>query len=71
MWTKLELKLVSTTRDTKKGFLNYVNSKRRTRDNFGLLLDRDGLFTNRNTDKKDTFKALFTSVSNTDNVRGL
>lgn len=71
MWTKLELKLVSTTRDTKKGFLNYVNSKRRTRDNFGLLLDRDGHFTNRNTDKKDTFKALFTSVSNTDNVRGL
>lgn len=52
--------------DNKKGFLNYVNSKMRTRDNFGLFLDEDSHFTNRDTDKKATFKAFFTSVFNTD-----
>jgi len=36
---RLEFKLASTQKENKKGFLKYVNSKRRIRDNIGPLLD--------------------------------
>ncbi|KAK4816037.1 hypothetical protein QYF61_011027 [Mycteria americana] len=36
---RLEFKVSSTVKDSKKGFLKYINSKRRIRDNIGLLLD--------------------------------
>ena len=44
---RLEFKLASTVKDNKKGFLKYVNSKRRIRDNMGPLLDEVGHLTNR------------------------
>ena len=48
---QLEFKLASTVKDNKKGFLKYVNRKRRIRDNIGLLLDEAGHLTNRDVDK--------------------
>ncbi|KAK4816993.1 hypothetical protein QYF61_025913 [Mycteria americana] len=59
-----EFKLSSTVKDNKKGFLKYVNSKRRIRDNIGPLLDEVGHLTNRDVDKAETFNASF-SVFNT------
>ncbi|KAK4810960.1 hypothetical protein QYF61_014432 [Mycteria americana] len=64
---RLEFKLASTVKDNKKGFLKYVNSKRRIRDNIGPLLDEVGHLTNRDVDKAETFNAFFASVFNTDN----
>ncbi|GAB0180024.1 hypothetical protein GRJ2_000467700 [Grus japonensis] len=63
---QLELKLASTVGDNKKGFFKYVNNKRRTRENIGLLLNKNGHLTNRDIDKAETFNAAFTSVFNTD-----
>ncbi|GAB0206495.1 mitochondrial enolase superfamily member 1 [Grus japonensis] len=62
---QLEFKLDSTVKDNKKGFLKYVNSKRRTRDNIGPLLDEVGHLTNRDVDKAEMFNAFFASVFNT------
>ncbi|KAK4807141.1 hypothetical protein QYF61_018482, partial [Mycteria americana] len=62
---RLEFKLASTVKDNKKGFLKSINSKRRTRDNIGLLLDEVGHLTNRDVDKAETFNAFFASVFNT------
>lgn len=45
--------------------MKYVNSKRRTADNFGLLLDKDGHFTNKGEDKAAMFNDFFASVFNT------
>ncbi|KAK4810807.1 LOW QUALITY PROTEIN: hypothetical protein QYF61_008779 [Mycteria americana] len=61
---QLELKLASTVVDNKKGFLKYVNSKRRTKENIGLLLDEVGHLTNRDEDKAEIFNAFFASVFN-------
>ncbi|GAB0202528.1 mitochondrial enolase superfamily member 1 [Grus japonensis] len=63
---QLELKLASTVGDNKKGFFKYVNNKRRTRENIGLLLNKNGHLTNRDIDKAETFNAFFASVFNTD-----
>ena len=63
---RLEFKQASTVKDNKKGFLKYVNSKRRIRDNIGPLLDEVGHLTNRHIDKVETFNAAFASVFNTD-----
>ncbi|GAB0196742.1 hypothetical protein GRJ2_002139500 [Grus japonensis] len=63
---QLELKLASTVGDNKKGFFKYVNNKRRTRENIGSLLDKNGHLTNRDIDKAETFNAFFASVFNTD-----
>ncbi|GAB0206466.1 mitochondrial enolase superfamily member 1 [Grus japonensis] len=62
---QLEFKLDSTVKDNKKGFLKYVNSKRRTRDNIGPLLDEVGHLTNRDVGKAEMFNAFFASVFNT------
>ncbi|GAB0205816.1 hypothetical protein GRJ2_003047200 [Grus japonensis] len=63
---QLELKLASTVGDNKKGFFKYVNNKRKTRENIGSLLDKNGHLTNRDIDKAETFNAFFASVFNTD-----
>jgi len=52
--------------EQQKGLFKYVNSKRRIRNNIGLLLDEIGHLTNREVDKMKTFNAFFTSVFNTD-----
>ncbi|GAB0207774.1 hypothetical protein GRJ2_003243100 [Grus japonensis] len=62
---QLEFKLASTVKDNKKGVFKYVNSKRRIRDNIGLLLDEVGHLTNRDIDEAEMFNAFFTSVFNT------
>ncbi|GAB0199179.1 mitochondrial enolase superfamily member 1 [Grus japonensis] len=64
--TQLQLKLASTVGDNKKGFFKYVDNKRRTRENIGLLLNKNGHLTNRDIDKAETFNAFFASVFNTD-----
>ncbi|KAK4832011.1 hypothetical protein QYF61_020449 [Mycteria americana] len=56
---RLEFKLASTVKDNIKGFLKYVNSKGRIRNNIGPLLDEGHR-------KAETFNAFFTSVFNTD-----
>ena len=50
---RLEFKLASTVKDNKKGFLRYVQSERRIRDNIGLLLDEVEHLTNRDVDKAE------------------
>ncbi|KAK4807113.1 hypothetical protein QYF61_018454 [Mycteria americana] len=63
---RLEFKLDSTVKDNKKGFSKSINSKRRTRDNIGPLLDEVGHLTNGDVDKAEMFNAFFASVFNTD-----
>ncbi|KAK4828562.1 hypothetical protein QYF61_027531 [Mycteria americana] len=67
---RLEFKLASTAKDNKKGFFKYVNSKRRTRANIGVLLDEVGHLKNRDVDKAEMFNAFFTSVFNTNDGPG-
>lgn len=55
----------STVKDNKNAFFKYANSKRRTRDNTGLLLDELSHLTNRDIDKAETCNGFFTSVFNT------
>lgn len=44
---QLQLKLASTSQDNKKGIFTYLNSKGRTRDNIGSLLDENSHLQNR------------------------
>ncbi|KAK4818300.1 LOW QUALITY PROTEIN: hypothetical protein QYF61_010762 [Mycteria americana] len=60
----LELKLASVVSDHKKGFFRYVNSKRRSKENIGLILVEDGRLTNRDEEKAEAFNASFASVFN-------
>lgn len=39
---QLELKLASIVSDNKKGFLKYINSKKRSKENTGSILVKDG-----------------------------
>lgn len=57
--------LASTLGGNIKSFLKYARSKRRTRDNIGLLLHEDGHLTNKNTDKVKTCNVIFVSVFST------
>ena len=50
--------------DTKKGFFKYINSKRRSKENIGQILDEDGHLTNRDEEKAEAFNAFFASVFN-------
>ncbi|KAK4828514.1 hypothetical protein QYF61_026936 [Mycteria americana] len=52
---QLELKLASVVSDKKKGFFNYVNSKRRSKENIGLILVEDGHLTDRDEEKAEAF----------------
>ena len=52
--TKLQFKLASVVSDN-KGFLKYVNSKRRSKENIGLILVEDGHLTNRDEEKTEAF----------------
>lgn len=61
--------MASTLGGNIKSFLKYARSKRRTRDNIGLLLHEDGHLTNRDADKTDMF--FFTSVFNTEALGSL
>ena len=61
-----ELKLASTVADNKKLIFKCSNNKRKTRENFGSLLDENGHLTNKDTNKAETFNAFFVSLFNTD-----
>ena len=63
---QLKLKLASTVKDNKKGFLKYINGKREARNNIGLLLEENDHLTSRDIDKAGMFNAFFVSVFNTD-----
>ncbi|KAK4831434.1 hypothetical protein QYF61_017565 [Mycteria americana] len=59
---QLDLKLASVVSDNKKGFFKYINSKRRAKENIGLILVEDGNLTNRDEEKPEAFNAFFASV---------
>ncbi|KAK4827625.1 hypothetical protein QYF61_019835 [Mycteria americana] len=54
----------TNTQDNKKGFLKYVNSKRRSKENIGPILVEDGHLINRDEEKPEAFNAFFASVFN-------
>lgn len=58
------VQVASTVKD-KKVFLKYLNSKQRTRENTGMLIDGVSHLTNRDTDNAEVFNAFFASVFNT------
>ena len=61
---QLELNSASVVSDNKKGFLKYVNSKRRSKENLGLIFVEDGRLTNSDEEKAEAFKAFFASFFN-------
>ncbi|GAB0208399.1 mitochondrial enolase superfamily member 1 [Grus japonensis] len=61
---QLELKLASVVSDKKKGFFTYLNNKRRSKENIGLILVEDVHLTNRDEEKAEAFNAVFASIFN-------
>lgn len=57
-------------RTTKRAFLIYVNSKRSTKENASLLLDKVNHLTDSDVDKAEMLNAFFTSVFNADDGPG-
>jgi len=57
----LELNLARDVKD-KKGFFNYIHSKRMTRDNVGLLLNEVGALVTEDTEKAELLNASFASA---------
>ncbi|GAB0207304.1 hypothetical protein GRJ2_003196000 [Grus japonensis] len=58
----LELKLAGDVKDKKKGFFKYISSKRKTRENVGLLLNEVGALVTEDTEKAESLNAFFASV---------
>jgi len=58
----LELNLARDVKDNKKGFFKYISSKRKTRDNVGLLLNEVGALASEDTEKMELLNAFFASV---------
>jgi len=58
----LELKLARDVKNNKKGFFNYISSKRKTRDNVGLLLNEVGVLVTQDAEKAELLNAFFASV---------
>jgi len=58
----LEFKLTRDVKDNKKGFSNYISSKRKTRDNVGPLLNKVGALLTKDTEKLELWNATFASV---------
>ena len=56
---QLELKLASVVSGNKKGFFKYVTSRRRSKENTGLIFVEDGHLTNRDEEKAEAFNAFF------------
>jgi len=58
----LELKLARDVKNNKKGFFNYISSKRKTRDNVGQLLNEAGVLVTEDAEKAELLNAFFASV---------
>jgi len=58
----LEMRLAKEIKDNKKGFFKYVNSKRKTRDNVGPLLNEGGVLVMGDAEKAEILNAFFASV---------
>lgn len=56
--TQLDLELASVVSDNKKGFFQHVNSKRKTKENIGLILVEDGYLKYRDEEKVELFLLL-------------
>lgn len=50
--------------DKKKGFLKYVNSKRRSKENNGPIFNEDDPLGNRDVEEVKAFNAFFASIFN-------
>ena len=58
----LELKLARDVKNNKKGFFNYISSKRKARDNVGPMLNEAGVLVTEDADKAQLLNAFFASV---------
>ena len=58
----LELKLARDVKNDKKGFFNYISSKRKARDNVGPLLNEVGVLVTEDAEKAELLNAFFASV---------
>jgi len=58
----LELKLARDVKNKKKGFCNYISSKRKARDNVGPLLNEAGVLVTEDAEKAELLNACFASV---------
>jgi len=58
----LELSLARDVKDNKKSFFKYINSKRKTRENVGLLLNEVGVLVTEDAEKAELLNAFFASV---------
>ena len=58
----LEMRLAKEIKDDKKVFFKYVNSKRKTRDNVGPLLNEGGVLVMGDAEKVEILNAFFASV---------
>ena len=58
----LELKLARDVKNNKKGFFNYIRSKRKARDNVGPLLNEVGVLVTEDAEKPELLNAYFASV---------
>jgi len=55
----LVLNLAREVKDNKKGFFNYISSKRKTRDDVGPLLNEVGVLVTEDTEKAELLNAYF------------
>jgi len=58
----LELNLASDVKNNKKDFFKYISSKRKTRDNVGLLLNEVGVLVMEDAEKAELLNAAFASL---------
>jgi len=58
----LELNLARDVKNNKKGFFNYISSKRKIRDNVGPLLNELGVLVTEDAEKAELPNVFFASV---------
>lgn len=59
---QLELNSARDLKDSKKDFFRYINSKRKTRENVGPLLNEVGVLVTEDTGKAELLNVFFESV---------